>query len=1106
MTQTLDVAENSWYLFNIKQAGFYRVHYADNNWELLTEQLYKDHRAIPLHSRTQILDDLFNLANRATVSYDVYLNLTKYLKKEDQYVVWETTRRALSYLDRMLAMDESYGAFQAYLRTLVDDPLKSVDWTTMKEDKDHMKHMLRLTLTRLACQAEHHSCVKMATEYYRNWMLNPSQNLIPPSLRPAVYCTAIRIGGQKEWEFLKQRLLEVDIKEDEKNSILQALSCSRDMWIQLSIKLKYAIHCPILVDNIVVDLQLYKLKNPMKPLVVESADGRRFDSTHHCLSLKPIHAETLAIPTLMRSKKSFIMLIVLILSFMLVDDASALSRSNFFELDSQHTNMVTTSVTENIGDDNNVSIHPSEDFRLPRTLFPHFYDLSIQVHLHDNKSQAFFFNGSVTIKVFCNVSTTEFFVHASDNLNVSLDQIHMSLLDEKNQTSSYIQIDEVHYIEDAECYRIKLKTPLQPYTYYNLTFGQFRSDMDYDSDGLYISRYLENGIYKYLASTYMESVYARNVFPCWDEPEFKANFKVNIVRDENFHSLSNMNLESTEVLYDNWRVDRYNTSVKMSTYLLAFVVSQFSNIQRTDNRGRNFTVWARPDKIRSAEYALDIGIKLLGYFEDYFGIPYSLPKMDMIAIPNSSITAMENWGLITYDENKMLWDAENDSTDTLFDVTFSVSHKLAHQWLGNLVTMKWWDNLWLNEGFATFFEYIGVQLLHPEWKVDELFILDELMLALDIDTLMLSRPVIYPANTAIRIITMFDLITYDKGASLVWMMEKFMGRSAFQNGLKRYLIRNQYKNTDEKDLWKALSEEWNTQGNHLDIGFIMDSWTKQRNYPLVIVKRNGSNVFCFEQIRYFQHYGNKSSQTNRDSKLSILFCFGLLVSQHIVPYTLFLDATKYLNREDEFIVWITASRALLYINNVLALNENYEDFQAYLRTLIDNRIRSANWSFVGKGQDLPKIRLDYNVIKIACIAEHQLCVNKTTDLFRQWMSKLETNPIRPDLRFITYCTAIRHGGQEEWTFLERQLILNETVNEIENENKMLALTCSRDQEIMKRYLERVRENENFWFTLDYFAQSPVGSQLLWDHLSDVNNFIKHKDFTESILTALTKYP
>ncbi|CAH8475222.1 unnamed protein product [Schistosoma haematobium] len=261
-------------------------------------------------------------------------------------------------------------------------------------------------------------------------------------------------------------------------------------------------------------------------LVVDNVDGRHLDSTHHCQSLHTIDAETLAIPNLIRSKKSFIMLIVLILSFMLVNDASALSRSNFFEFDSEYTNTLTTSVTENIGDDNNVSIHSSEDFRLPRTLFPHLYDLSIQVHLHDNKSQAFFFNGSVTIKVFCNVSTTEFFVHASDNLNVSLDQIHMSPLHEKNQTSSIIEIEDVSYFKGAECYRIKLKTPLQPYTYYNLTFGQFRSDMDYDSDGLYISRYLENGIYKYLASTYMESIYARNVFPCWDEPEFKANFKV----------------------------------------------------------------------------------------------------------------------------------------------------------------------------------------------------------------------------------------------------------------------------------------------------------------------------------------------------------------------------------------------------------------------------------------------------------------------------------------------------------------------------------------------------------------------------------------------------
>ncbi|CAH8473603.1 unnamed protein product [Schistosoma margrebowiei] len=918
--------------------------------------------------------------------------------------------------------------------------------------------------------------------------------------------------------------------------------------------------------------------------VVYNSDGRQFHSSHHCQCIHPMNEKTLINTILIQAKKSLIILIVLLLVFLCTDDISGLASSWKFVNVPLYPNMVTTSAIENVGDDNNVSNYTSREFRLPRTLFPHFYDLSIQVHLHGNKSQAFFFNGSVTINVFCSVSTTEFFVHASDNLNVSLNQIHMSRLHEKNQTSSIIEIDDVSYFQDAECYRIKLKTPLQPHTYYNLTFGQFRSDMDYDSDGLYISRYLENGIYKHLASTDLEPSDARSIFPCWDEPEFKAKFKVNIVRHKNFHSLSNMNLESTEVFHDDWHVDRYNTSVKMSTYLLAFVVSQFSNIQRTDSRGRNFTVWARPDKIRSAEYALDIGIKLLGYFEDYFGIPYSLPKMDMLAVPNFSMMAMENWGLITCDENLMLWNAENGSIASKILVTFVISHELAHQWFGNLVTMKWWDNLWLNEGFATFFEYMGVQLLHPEWKVDELFILDELIRVLDRDTSMQSRPVIYSANTTTQLKSMFDIFTYSKGASLVWMMEKFMGRNAFQNGLKRYLIQNQYENTDEKDLWKALSEEWNTEENHPDIGLIMDSWTKQRSYPLVIVKGNGSNVFCFEQMRYFQHYDNNSVQTIHEQPWIIPITYGsaqtvnwtnadilwmvnrkmnqmmnissndwylvnvkqggfyrvhyadnnwiLLTNQlqknftaipvfaraqilndlfslancHIVPYTLFLNATKYLNHEDEFIVWITASRALLYINSMFALNENYDVFQAYLQTLIHNRIRLASRSFVGTSEDVQKTRLDYSMIKLACIAEHHLCVNKTTDLFRQWMSKPETNPIPPDLRFITYCTAIRHGGQEEWKFLESQLMLNDLANEEDTEDKMSALTCSRDTEIMKRYLERVRENKNLWFTLDYFSESPVGNQFLWDHLSDVNNFIKYKDFTKLLTKTLTEYP
>ncbi|VDP47639.1 unnamed protein product [Schistosoma margrebowiei] len=256
----------------------------------------------------------------------------------------------------------------------------------------------------------------------------------------------------------------------------------------------------------------------------------------------------------------------------------------------------------------------------------------------------------------------------------------------------------------------------------------------------------------------------------------------------------------------------------------------------------------------------------------------------------------------------------------------------------------------------------------------------------------------------------------------------------------------------------------------MDIGLIMDSWTKQGNYPLVIVKRSGSNLFGFEQIRYFEKYGNKSSQTSREYSWRIPITYG---------------SAKTVNWTNVDIVWMMNNK----MNQTLNINSddwylvNVKQGGFYRVHYADN-----NWILLIN-------QLQRNFTAIPVFSRAQIL----NDLF-------SLANILPDLRFITYCTAIRHGGQEEWKFLERQLILNDTVNENENGNKMLALTCSRDKEIMKRYFERIRENENLWFTLDYFAESPVGNHLLWDHLSDVNNFIKHKDFTESILNALTKYP
>nr|CAH8833073.1 unnamed protein product [Trichobilharzia regenti] len=270
----------------------------------------------------------------------------------------------------------------------------------------------------------------------------------------------------------------------------------------------------------------------------------------------------------------------------------------------------------------------SKNIRLPQTVFPRFYDLQLQVHIHGNAdTKDSYFNGSVTIEIQCLAATAELFIHAYPNLNVSRDQIKIFSDDKEDSKKTEIPIQTISYDKDAEWYHIQLKDALQPNASYKLIFGQFNSSLNYEPVGFYLSRYAENGTYKYLASTQFEPTYARRVFPCWDEPGFKAVFQVTIIRHKDFYTLSNMPVNNTVALHADWRQDQFQPSVKMSSYLLAFVICQFHGLRVVDSKGRNFTVWARPEKIESARYALDIGRRILTFFEDYFGVPYPLPKM-----------------------------------------------------------------------------------------------------------------------------------------------------------------------------------------------------------------------------------------------------------------------------------------------------------------------------------------------------------------------------------------------------------------------------------------------------------------------------------------------
>ncbi|KAK6644232.1 hypothetical protein RUM43_000499 [Polyplax serrata] len=310
----------------------------------------------------------------------------------------------------------------------------------------------------------------------------------------------------------------------------------------------------------------------------------------------------------------------------------------------------------------------------------------------------------------------------------------------------------------------------------------------------------------------------------------------------------------------NYVWDEYQESVPMSTYLVAFVVSDFSNI--TD--GNKFTVWTRDSAIGQAKYSLEIGPKILNYFEKYFGIDFPLPKVDMVALPDFAAGAMENWGLITFRETALLYEAGVSSSNNKQRVATVVSHELAHQWFGNLVTPSWWSDLWLNEGFASYVEYLGVEAVEPSWKIMEQFVIHEVQNVFALDALRTSHQISVKVHHPDEISEIFDRISYGKGASLIRMMNHFLTNDVFKRGLSKYLKRHKFSSTEQDDLWAALTEQAHedmVMSKNMSVKTIMDTWTLQTGFPVINVKRdynNGKAVLNQEIFLLFKSTGSKS--------------------------------------------------------------------------------------------------------------------------------------------------------------------------------------------------------------------------------------------------------
>jgi puromycin-sensitive aminopeptidase len=352
-----------------------------------------------------------------------------------------------------------------------------------------------------------------------------------------------------------------------------------------------------------------------------------------------------------------------------------------------------------------------------------------------------------------------------------------------------------------------------------------------------------------LASTQFESTDARRAFPCWDEPALKAVFQVTLVIDEKLTAISNGRpVRETPLAGTGKKEVVFADTIKMSTYLVAFIVGEFEGTDPAMVGNAPVRVWAVPGKRGLARFAREIATFSLSHFSHYYDIAYPADKLDLIAIPDFASGAMENLGAITFRETALLLDEEKATRSELERVADVVSHENAHMWFGDLVTMRWWNGLWLNEAFATFMEILAVDAWKPEWRRWDSFTVSRAA-AMQVDGLKSTRSIEFPVAKPEEAAGMFDVLTYEKGASVLRMLEQYLGADAFRDGIRLYLRRHAYDNAETTELWDALEES-----TQQPVRALMDSWIFQAGYPLIGVERDDGGVILSQQL--FRYLGD----------------------------------------------------------------------------------------------------------------------------------------------------------------------------------------------------------------------------------------------------------
>jgi aminopeptidase N len=414
----------------------------------------------------------------------------------------------------------------------------------------------------------------------------------------------------------------------------------------------------------------------------------------------------------------------------------------------------------------------------------------------------------------------------------------------------------------------------------------FNGSMKEHGRGLFAADYGPLQSRKRMIVSNLEPVSARMIFPSWDEPSFKAIFETTVTIPDGYLAVSNMPAAREEMVGTALKRVTFEPTPKMSSYLFVLAAGELERVT-AEVDGVTIGIVTRQGMSASGQYALQSTAGLLRYYNDYFGIKYPLPKLDLIAIPGDLGFggAMENWGGIVYPEGNVLFDPAIDSEDQRWNVFTTVAHETAHQWFGNLVTMAWWDNLWLNEGFANWMEYKATAALNPDWQV-RLTGAQQKQIAMRADAGRTAHPVLQPIDNDFEAEASFDTITYSKGGALIRMAESYLGEDVFRAGIRRYMAAHSYSNATSADLWLALEA-----ASGKPIAAVATAFIEQPGMPLVVVEatcNGGDKRMSMRQDRFTIDYPEASAQTWR-----VPILFGRATGGR-EPATILLDGTSEL--------------------------------------------------------------------------------------------------------------------------------------------------------------------------------------------------------------------